>query len=433
MDVSSEILFTIAAVLLLIVCSAFFSGSETALTATSRAKIHALEQDGDDRAALVNRLLEAPDRIIGTVLLGNNLVNILASALMTSAMIALFGDVGVFYATIVLTIIVVLFAEVLPKTYAMAFPERISLFVAKPMRFLIVLLHPATALVNFIISNILRLTPTKRDDQANILAAHEELRGAIDLHHKEGAVVKGDRDMLGGILDLRELQVSDIMVHRTKMLMIDIDDPPASIVDDVMKSQHTRLPVWQDEPENIIGILHAKDLLRALARVDWDASQIDFAGQLGAPWFVPETTPVKAQLNQFLRRKAQLALVVDEYGEVQGLMTLEDILEEIVGQITDEHDIADAAIRPQPNGTVNIDGSAPIRDINRHLDWDLPDEEATTIAGLVIHEAQTIPEPGQTFTFYGYRFEVLRKSRNKLIALRVQKLEEATTANAPAT
>jgi Mg2+/Co2+ transporter CorB len=414
-----EMTLTLAAVLLLIVLSAFFSGSETALTAASRARMHALELEGNEHALKVNRLLAEPQRIIGTVLLGNNLVNILASSLTTSLLIGVFGEVGVAYATIVMTALVVIFAEVLPKTYALAFPDRISLAVAPVMQVLIVVFKPLTMAIEFVVRQVLRLTPTTADDEANILAAHEELRGTIELQHKEGAVAKHDADMLGGVLDLRDLQVADIMVHRTKMETIDADEPPQQIVDDLLRTQFTRVPLWKDEPENIIGVLHTKDLLSALSRVDWEVARLDVMSFAVEPWFVPDTTPLKEQLNQFLKRKAQMALVVDEYGEVQGLITLEDILEEIVGQIADEHDTHEASIRPQPDGTVNVDGTIAIRDLNRQMNWNLPDEEATTIAGLVIHEAQTIPEPGQVFTFYGYRFEILRKTRNKITALRI--------------
>ncbi len=414
-----EITLTIFAVLLLLVLSAFFSGSETALTAASRARMHALELEGDVHARAVNTLLAAPERIIGTVLLGNNLVNILASALTTSLLIQLFGDVGVAYATVVMTALVVIFAEVLPKTYALAFPDRISLAVAPVMKVLIVVLKPLTVAAEFIVRQVLKLTPNKADDQANILAAHEEIRGTIELQTKEGTVARHDADMLGGVLDLRDLQVADIMVHRTKMHTIDADDTPQEIVDELLRSQYTRVPIWKDEPENIVGVLHTKDLFSALGSAGWDVSKLDIMSFAAEPWFVPDTTGLKEQLNQFLKRKAQMALVVDEYGEVQGIITLEDILEEIVGQIADEHDVHEAAIRPQADGTVNVDGTVAIRDINRQMNWNLPDDEATTIAGLVIHEAQTIPEPGQAFTFYGYRFEILRKARNKITALRV--------------
>lgn len=415
-----EVSVILAAIVALLVLSAFFNGSETSLTAASRARMHALEQDGNSKAALVNRLLRQPEKLIGAVLLGNTLVDILAASLASGLAVILIGPAGVAYATAIMTILIVIFSAVLPKTYAFAFADRVALFVAPIMRVIIVLLNPLTVTIQFIVRQLLKLTPTKRDDAANILAAHAEIRGTIELQTIGGAVAKGDAAMLGGVLDLRSLQVLDIMVHRTKMQTINIDEPPQKVVDEVLKSQHTRIPLWKDEPENIVGVVHTKDLLVALARVSWDVSKLDVPGLAVQPWFVPDTTSVTDQLNEFLKRKAQLALVVDEYGEVQGLITLEDILEEIVGQIADEHDLQDVGIRVQADGSVNVDGTVAIRDVNRQMDWELPDEEATTVAGLVIHEAQTIPEPGQAFTFYGYRFEILRKSRNKITAIRVR-------------
>ncbi|MBU1210451.1 MAG: HlyC/CorC family transporter [Alphaproteobacteria bacterium] len=428
-----EILLTLGGVLLLLGLSAFFSGSETALTAVSRARMHTLGEEGDKNAQIVNRLLASPERIIGTVLLGNNLVNILASALTTSLLISLFGEFGVAYATVAMTLLVVIFAEVLPKTYALAYSDRFSLAVAPIMSVLIVLLRPATIAVEFIVRALLSLTPTTRDDNANFLSGHREIRGHIELQTKEGAVARHDAHMLGGVLDLGDLQVADIMVHRTKMETIDADDDSAEIVADVVKSKHSRLPIWKNEPENIIGVLHTKDLLAELAGADYDVARLDIESLCKEPWFIPDTTSLKEQLSRFLKGQMQMALVVDEYGEVQGLITLEDILEEIVGQIVDEHDPQDMAIRPQTDGTVNVDGSVPIRDLNRQMDWDLPDDEATTVAGLVIHEAQSIPEPGQVFTFYGYRFEVLRKNRNKISALRVKPVNAAGGLRSTAT
>jgi Mg2+/Co2+ transporter CorB len=414
------IVISFLAIFLLIVLSAFFNVSETSLTAASKARMHALEEDGNVAAALVNKVLSRPEKMIGTVLLGNTLVDVLAAALASHIAVNLYGEVGVAYATGIITILIVIFAAVLPKTYALAYSDRVALVVAPVMQGLIYLLTPFTRAIEFIVRNILLLTPGKADDEANILAAHEEIRGTIDLQAREGTVAKGDAEMLGGILDLGDLQVADIMVHRTKMETLDVDEPPAKIIDQIMRSQYTRMPLWKDEPDNIVGVLHSKDLLLALSRNDWEPDKLDISKSATEPWFVPETTTLRDQLNQFLKKKIQMALVVDEYGEVQGLITLEDILEEIVGQITDEHDTPDSHIRMQSDGTVNVDGTVAIRDINRHLDWDLPDDEATTIAGLVIHEAQTIPEPGQVFTFHGYRFEILRKSRNRIMALRIK-------------
>ncbi|HEX2840954.1 HlyC/CorC family transporter [Hyphomicrobium sp.] len=427
-----DIVLLISAIILLIAMSAFFNLSETGLTAASRARIHALDQDGNTKAKLVNRLLASPEKFIGAVLIGNTLVDVLAAGLASTLAIRLVGEVGVIYATGIVTLLIVIFAAVLPKTYALAYSERVALFVAPIMRVLIVVLGPATRAIELIVRWILAFTPSTKDDEANILAAHEEIRGAIDLQTRGGAVARHDAHMLGGVLDLGDLQIADIMIHRTKMETFDARESPQEIIDEVLRSQYTRVPVWKDEPENIVGVLNTKDLLGALARSNWDVSKLDIMSIAAAPWFVPDTTTLKDQLQQFLKRNAQMALVIDEYGEVQGLITLEDILEEIVGQIADEHDTAELHIRPQTDGTVNVDGTVPIRDLNRHMDWDLPDDEATTIAGLVVHEAQLIPEPGQVFTFHGYRMEILRRSRNKISAVRIKRLENPESAADPA-
>ena len=424
-----EVLLYLGAIFLLLLLSAFFNASETSLTAASRARMHALAEEGDKRAILVNKLLEKPEQLLGAVLLGNTLVDVMAASLATTLAIALVGEVGVIYATGLVTLFIVIFSAVLPKTFALAWSDSVALFIAPIMRVMVTILTPFTVAIQYIVRQLLKLTPSERDDAANLLAAHEEIRGTIELQKKEGAVTRGDAAMLGGVLDLRDLQVIDIMVHRTKMETVNIDDPPAKIISEVLKSQYTRVPLWKDEAENIVGVLNVKDLLAALESNGFDPQKIDIRAMAKPTWFVPETTGLRVQLNQFLKRKAQMALVVDEYGTVLGLITLEDILEEIVGQIADEHDVLDAAIRPQVDGSVNVDGSVPVRDLNRQMGWSLPDEEATTVAGLVIHEAQTIPEPGQAFTFYEYRFEVLRKSRNKITALRVRPL--ATVADGP--
>ena len=421
---------TLGAIVGLLIISSFFSGSETALTAASRARMHALEEDGNAGARLVNRLLASRERLIGAILLGNNLVNIAASALATSLFLTMFGEAGVAYATIVMTALVVIFAEVLPKTYAILNADRMALAVAPILRVIVAVLAPVTAALQFLVRHTLRLFGSSITDDAEVLSAHEELRGAIELHHKEGGVVKGDRDMLGGVLDLRELDVSDIMIHRTNMDAIDAELPAGEIVDAALKSPHTRLPLWRGEREEIVGILHARTLLKALRDSKGDVSKIDVMALATPPWFVPDTTTLKDQLNAFLKKKAHFAVVVDEYGEVMGLVTLEDIIEEIVGDIIDETDIAAVKAKPQADGSLIVDGLVPIRDVNRLMDWDLPDEEATTVAGLVIHEAQTIPNPGQAFTFHDFRFEILRRHRNRITSLRVTPLEQTPPADA---
>jgi len=418
-----ELLIATLSVILLLAGAAFFSAAETALTASSRARMHSLEQDGNARATLVNRLMSNRDRLIGALLLGNTIVITLSSALATEFLVGEFGTSGIAFATIGMSVLLVLFGEVLPKTYAIGNADRVSLLLAGPVRFVVALLSPINFTVVWLVRGILTLAGVTVAAPATEEAAHEELRGAIDLHHKEGAVVKGDRDMIGGVLDLGDLAVSDIMVHRTEMETVCADDPPEKLIDEALKTEYTRIPAWSGEVDNITGFLHVKDLLRELAAQGWDRTKVDPKKLLAKPWFVPDTTSLKDQLAAFQHAKAHIAMVVDEYGEVMGLVTLEDIIEEIVGQIADEHDdSADSGIRPQPDGRVVIDGTVAVRDLNRNLDWNLPDEEATTIAGLVIHEAQTIPEPGQAFTFYGYRFEVVKKVKNQITLLRVTPL-----------
>jgi Mg2+/Co2+ transporter CorB len=410
---------SIVAILCLLVMSAFFSGSETALTATSRARINELERRGSWRASLVLGLTSTRERLIGALLLGNNVANITASALATVVLVRMFGDGGAVIASVAMTLLVLIFAEVMPKTYAIAYPDRVALTVAPVVRGLVAIFGPVVMTVEYIVKGTLRLFGVNISKTQNVLSAHDELRGAIDLHHKEGAVIKKDRDMLGGILDLQDLEVADIMIHRTKMTLIDGSEPPQQIVEKVLKSGHTRIPVWQDKPDNIVGILHAKNLFAALQKNGGDASRIDLEDILSPAWFVPDTRKLPDQLNAFLRRKTHFAIVVDEYGEVQGLITLEDIIEEIVGDIKDEHDVVATGVRQKPDGSFIVDGGVPVRDLNRAFDWDLPDAEATTIAGLVIHEAQTIPEAGQTFNFHGFRFEVLKKRKHQVTSVKV--------------
>lgn len=419
---SLEIGLIIAAIVGLLLLSAFFNGSETALTAASRARMHALEQEGNSRATLVNRLLKRPERLIGTILIGNTVVDVLAASLATGLGVMVFGTAGIVYATTIVSLLIIVFSSVLPKTYAMAASDRAALFVAPILRAIIWLLTPLTIALEVVVRLLLRLTPSKLDDEANILAAHEELRGTIALGEQGGTVAKTDAAMLGGVLDLEHLRVLDVMMHRTQMRTLNADEPPQAIIDHVMSGPYSRMPLWRGQPDNIVGVLHSKDLLAALNKVGWDPAKLDIQTIASPPWFVPDTTTLKEQLGQFLKGKTQMALVVDEYGEVQGLVTLEDILEEIVGQIDDEHDTRDVQVRMQPDGSVIVEGSLAIRDLNRALEWHLPDEEATTVAGLVMHEAQTIPEIGQVFNFYGYRFEIARKQRNRITGVRVRRL-----------
>jgi Mg2+/Co2+ transporter CorB len=433
-DSVSELWVAALVVIFCLLLSAFFSAGETAFTGASRARMLFLEKSGDARAILVNRLLQMRERFIGTVLIGNNIVNIGVSAFATSVLVAIFGDGGALYATVIMSVLVIVFAEVLPKTIAISSPDTVSLALSRPMSWVVAIIGPLALAIERLVRLMLRPFGIHIGANTPILSASEEIRGQLDLLHKEGNVAKVERDMMGGLLDLEELSVSEVMVHRTKMRTINADLSSEEIVREVLSSSYTRMPLWRGSQENIIGVLHAKDLLRALDAVGGDAGRLDVETIALESWFVPDTTSLRDQLKAFLAKKTHFALVVDEYGEVMGLITLEDILEEIVGDIKDEHDLSVQGVRPQPNGSVNVDGSVPIRDLNRVMDWNLPDEEATTIAGLVIHEAQAIPDTGQIFTFHGFRFQVLRKSRNRITALRimplsmVRKMDEASLA-----
>jgi Mg2+/Co2+ transporter CorB len=413
-------------ILLLLSISALFSAAETALTAASRGRMHQLEKDGDRAAGRVNRLLGDRESMIGAVLLGYNLINILTSALATYFIEKVEpGPWGVVIATGVMTALVLVFVEVLPKTLAIMRPDDLARGLAAFILFFVRILDPIVDAIRWIVRQTLGLFGVSVDKKADVFAAHEEIRGAIELHHEEGAVESRDRRMLGAVLDLSDMDVSEVMVHRKAIALLDADLPPDELISETLEAPYTRLPLYKDDSENIIGVIHAKDLLRAVAAANGKVDALDVMAIARSPWFIPETTKLKDQLNAFLRAKSHFALVVDEYGALQGLVTLEDILEEIVGEIEDEHDMPVQGVRRQGDGSVLVDGSVSIRDLNRAMDWDLPDDDWVTVAGLVIHEAQTIPEPGQTFIFHGHRFQVLKRKRNQITGLKVSPPLEA--------
>ncbi len=416
------IIGTILSILVLLMLSGFFSGSETALTAASRARMHLLEKEGDPRAKAVNHLLENKENLIGAVLLGNNLVNILASALATSLFIKAFGPGGLATAaaTAVMTVLVLVFSEVLPKTYAITRPDRMAMSVARPIGWLVAAVGWLVVGIQAVVRTTLRTFGVREAN--DMVSPDEEIRSVLDLHHAEGAVDTAHRSRLVGALDLAGMTVEEVMIHRKNINMLDADLPPRELVMKALASPHTRIPLYRGDQEEIIGILHAKDLLRAVAPKSSDIDALNVEEIMREPWFIPETTPVQDQLDQFLGRRSHFALVVDEYGGLSGLVTLEDILEEIVGDIRDEHDVIVEGVRPQPDGAVNVDGWVTIRDLNRATGWDLPDEGAVTVAGLVIHEAQTIPDPGQRFVFHGHQFDILRRQRNQITGLKVRVL-----------
>lgn len=412
--------------------SAFFSGSETALTAINRATMHQRASQGSRGAQTALRLTEDNERLIGSILLGNNLVNILAASMATSLFTAAFGESGVAWATLVMTLLVLIFAEVAPKTYAITYPEDAAVRVAPIIQVLVRVLAPIVSAIRVFVRVALRALGVDADPNAHMLAPDDQIRGTIDLHHSEGGVDKVDRDRLLAALDLKDREVAEVMRYRRDIQSISVDETPEDILSFCLSSSHTRIPLWRGEPENIVGVLHAKDLLRAEYRTVRQAEDqhealrnLDVMEVAMKPWFVPDTRPLDDLLRAFLRRKSHFALVVDEYGVLQGLVTLEDILEEIVGDITDEHDLDDEGVTREADGSVIVPGAMTIRDLNRALDWSLPDDEATTIAGLMIHEAQAIPTEGQVFAFHGLRFEVIERSRHQITRLRLKALQRS--------
>ncbi|MBH69587.1 MAG: hypothetical protein CMM58_14620 [Rhodospirillaceae bacterium] len=419
-NVAQSLIVSLVAIVVLLFLSAFFSGSETALTAASEARLHQLSLRGNRRASAVLRLRRQNDMLIGTILIGNNITNIAASALATSVLIGLFDDVGVAYAMIGMTVLVVIFAEVLPKTFAINNADRSALAVAPFVRYFVWILRPFSVAVRSLVNLLLKLFGARGSATFGEEEREEELRGLIELHRGPGPEVSEERAMLRSILDLGEVSVEEIMTHRRNVAMINADLPIDKILDELMESPFTRVPLYQGDPDEIVGILHGKALLRAIrGQVGEDVSDIDIVEIANAPWFIPESSNLLDQLQAFRARKEHFAVVVDEYGTLQGVVTLEDILEEIVGNIDDEHDVAVHGVRPQSDGSYIINGSVTLRDLNRDLDWSLPDEDAATIAGLILHEARVIPTVGQEFLFYGFRYRILRRHRNQVTQLRV--------------
>jgi Mg2+/Co2+ transporter CorB len=414
----------------LIVCSAFFAAAETALTAASRPRMHGLEGEGNRRAGIVNRLRLHMEQVIGTLLLGNNLVNIMASALATGVLIDVFGPKGVAYATAGMTVLIVVFGEVMPKTYAINNADRLALAVAPVMHALIRLAGPLIHVMQILVRAMLGLMGARVTADLGADSAEAELRGAIDLHADATGEEKESGAMLHSILDLGDVTIGDIMVHRSNLSTIDAGQSPEAIVEAVLASPHTRLPLWREEPDNIIGVLHAKALLRAVQASGGRLEDIDIVGLALPPWFVPDTTSLLAQLRAFRSRREHFALVVDEYGALMGIVTLEDIIEEIVGDIEDEHDINVSGVKREADGSYTVDGTVTLRDLNREFGWRLPDDDVATVAGLVLHEARRIPEPGQVFTFHGFRFEVLERQRNQIRLLKVTPPESPAAASA---
>jgi len=412
------LILSVIAIFFLLCLSAFFSGSETALTAASDARLHGLAKEGNRRAAMVHNLREKKERLIGGLLLGNNLVNILASAIATSVLIKMVGDAGVFYATLVMTLLVLVFAEVLPKTYALHFADTVSMKIAPVIRIFIAILAPITGMVAHIVQYVLKMLGV---DISVVTAGSDvdELRGVIDMHRGPRKEVDNQRAMLRSILDLVDVEVDEIMTHRKNVSMIDASLTMGKIVQQVLDSPYTRLPVWKDEKDNIVGVIHVRALLKDMQAHEGKLSKVSVEELASPPWFVPETTSLYDQLQEFRDRREHFAVIVDEYGSFMGIVTLEDIIEEIVGEIEDETDEMVSGVRKLPNGSYLVEGSVTIRDLDRAFEWDLPDEEYHTIAGLILHESKAIPEAGQSFNFYGFQFDIVRRQRNQITLIRV--------------
>lgn len=435
LEISHEIVISGLVIILFLGISALFSAAETALTALSRARLYQLVKEGNKRAQVVSRLRREKESMIGTILLGNNAVNIAASALATSLSMQLFGNgesEALLTATLVMTVLVVVFAEILPKTYAIQNAERVSLALAPLMLLIVRIFKPVSLAIQVIIRITLRLFRVDMTQGNNLVSSTDVIRGTIELHHREGQVVKQDRDMLGSILDLNDIEVGEIMVHRTQVDMLDINLPVQEIVQQAVSMLHSRIPLWRDNPDNVVGILHVKDLIHRLNELDRPLTNEAVLEIAHEPWFIPETTTLRDQLLAFRARKQHFALVIDEYGALLGIVTLEDIIEEIVGNIDDEHDEHSAAlIEKQPDGSFIVAGDVTIRDLNRELDWELPDEHASTIAGLVVYEAAMLPPRGARFEMFGMRVTVIDRKATHIKRLKLQKTEDITEDNTP--
>jgi Mg2+/Co2+ transporter CorB len=427
----ATIWLTATAILGLLVLSAFLSGSETALIASSRTKLKALADKGVQGAATALAVTEDRERLIGALLLGNTVANVLAASLAAVLLARSQFDTAMVLSALAIAGLILTFGEVLPKAIANTYPEPVATKVAPIVRVIVAVLSPIMSAVTAIVRAILRMSGLRADADSAMLALREDIAGAIAFGHSEGAVEKEDRDRLLGALDLSHRTVDEIMRHRRQIEMIDATLPPGEIITRVLASSHTRLPIYRDSDENILGVIHAKDLLREVDRLvrGEDGSvagieNLDIVKVAMKPYFIPDTTSLDEQMREFLSRRTHFALVVDEYGALQGLITLEDILEEIVGDITDEFDVVhkDAGLSLAEDGGYLVEGAMTIRDLNRATDWRLPDDEANTIAGLVIHEAQMIPNEGQVFSFHGFRFEVAARRENRITRLNVRRL-----------
>ena len=411
-DVPSGILF--GALVVLVILSACFSASETGMMALNRYRLRHLTRGGHRGAQRASQLLERPDRLIGLILLGNNFVNIAASSLATVLALRLLGEPGIALAAGLLTLVILIFAEVAPKTFAAMHPERIAFPAAHVLTWLLVAFQPLVVAVNWIANGVLRLlrlSPRGADRDA---LSREELRTIVA---EAGALIpRRHRQMLMGILDLEKVTVDEIMIPRQEINAIDLDDPPSEILEQILHTQHTRIPLYRSDINEIEGVLH---LRRVVAPPQEDGLVAYLRAQASEPYFIPAGTPLSVQLLNFQRAHERLGLVVDEYGEIEGLATLEDLLEEIVGRFTTDPTDHSADIHPQDDGTYLVDGSANVKELNRAMHWELPTEGPRTMNGLIIEYLGSIPEPGTSLMIAGYPIEVLQTTGNAVRTARV--------------
>lgn len=422
------LVYSLVGIFSLLLVSFFLSGAETALTSVSQSRIHKLKLDGNKKAEIIEYLLSRKKIVLGTILLGNTVVNISASALSTAVFIRFFGNEGIFLSTALMTVCILLFCEVLPKTYAIQNPEKVALLSSYTINLLIKILSPFVIAVQFIVNCILRLL--RLDKNKEVISAADAIRNIIFWHDSKGTMLKEDIDMLSSILDLAETDIFQIMTHRKNLFALNISQDKEQLIKEMLASSHSRIPLWKNNPDNIVGILHVRDLISSLRKENNNIEKVDITKIMLKPWFVPDTTPLSIQLHNFRKNKRHLALVIDEYGSLQGIVTLEDILEEIVGDISDEHDVVtDNLIKKISDMIYHISGEVSVRDINRQLRWNLPEEDASTLAGIIISDIERIPEEGEEFDMHGFIFKILKKEKNIITTIEVRVKNGTTDSN----
>jgi Mg2+/Co2+ transporter CorB len=432
-SIDMSIFLTILLILLLLVLAGFFVMAETSLATASRSKILTLAQEGEWRAKTVSYIWNKHERFLTALLLLNKIVAIVAIVVATDLCVRLCGGKGLIIATLLMTILVVVFAEILPRSYAMQKAEQVAMTTAPFIRVILMMMLPLTVVFGWLMRRLTRSFGADFDKVQYSLAL-EELRGAWELQqHEQGHetdeddTTRHERAMMRSILDLTNVTVSEVMIHRRNVDMLDAEMSPQEVIDRALASPYSRLPIYQNDPENIVGVIHGKLLTRQLRAMDGQREEIDILSMVSEPWFIPETTTLFDQLQSFRERREHFALVVDEYGAWQGIVTLEDILEEIVGQIDDEHDQVNHAVHhEETDGEAGyvVDGTMTIRDLNREFDWYLPNDDYATVAGLILYESQIVPEIGQSFVFYNYRFDVLERQRHQITKVRITPLDQ---------